>query len=438
MTKRALLQLPVLVSAGAMIAGLGGSACGSSDDDTTVGAAGTSAGVATCSPEGAIEGCYPGEPATLNVGACRAGNRMCSSGTWTGCSGYMLPSGVDYCGDGVDDDCNGLADDHCDCGDTATAADNCGSCGHHCLGGTCVGGRCQPFALVTGLTSPAMLALREGRLYWSSWAATGGILAIDAGGGSPEVIVGSVDSPLGVWLDPPYLYYASTTLDAVFRKLLDTAEPPEQFDTGNGASLVVTDDATVYWTDYDAGNIKSRAKTGGSGKTLASYRHGPLGLCVGSGSLYWTDEGSESQGFVNGRVEQRMLGSGTNVDVALDQLAPQRIVAYGDFVYWTNLGTGTPPAVSGGALVRNGVLGNPETALAITGEQAGPVGLAIDESGIYWVNRYGGTVMWLGLGAAGDPTVLASEQGEPFDIALGPDAIYWTDMAAGRIVKLAK
>jgi hypothetical protein len=39
-------------------------------------------------------------------------------------------------------------------GDLNTSAENCGACGHSCLGGTCQAGQCQPFAWVTGLNTP--------------------------------------------------------------------------------------------------------------------------------------------------------------------------------------------------------------------------------------------------------------------------------------------
>ena len=36
------------------------------------------------------------------------------------------------------------------CGDVQSAPLNCGRCGHSCLGGACVAGKCQPVTLVTG------------------------------------------------------------------------------------------------------------------------------------------------------------------------------------------------------------------------------------------------------------------------------------------------
>ena len=66
-----------------------------------------------CTTEGATEPCYPGAPATQNLGECVSGTRSCSSGSWSGCANFRLPT-AESC-DGRDEDCNGLLDDGCPC-----------------------------------------------------------------------------------------------------------------------------------------------------------------------------------------------------------------------------------------------------------------------------------------------------------------------------------
>jgi len=53
--------------------------------------------------------CFTGPPEKLNVGACKAGQRTCTNGNWGICTGQTLP-GVELC-DGLDNDCNGGVDD---------------------------------------------------------------------------------------------------------------------------------------------------------------------------------------------------------------------------------------------------------------------------------------------------------------------------------------
>jgi len=58
--------------------------------------------------------CYAGLAETLDVGACRAGTRSCASdGRWGECLGAVVPL-AEVCGNGLDEDCNGSADDTVD------------------------------------------------------------------------------------------------------------------------------------------------------------------------------------------------------------------------------------------------------------------------------------------------------------------------------------
>ena len=69
---------------------------------------------------GATQGCYPGDPATRNIGLCVDGKQSCiTSGefaTWDQCTGARLPV-KEICWDKKDNDCNGKVDDapYCVC-----------------------------------------------------------------------------------------------------------------------------------------------------------------------------------------------------------------------------------------------------------------------------------------------------------------------------------
>ncbi|MDP3275415.1 MAG: PPC domain-containing protein [Deltaproteobacteria bacterium] len=67
-----------------------------------------------CVPGEARE-CYTGPEGSGGVGTCRPGTETCNGmGSWSGsCIGERLPSGMEACGNSMDDDCNGMTDEMC-------------------------------------------------------------------------------------------------------------------------------------------------------------------------------------------------------------------------------------------------------------------------------------------------------------------------------------
>src|SRR5207244_3165037 len=94
----------------------------------------------SCTP-GMSRPCYDGAAGTRGVGACHDGAQMCdSSGTFGACVGELLPM-MEACGNGADDDCNGMVDDGCgECSPGMTRACYSGPTGTdgvgRCHGGT--------------------------------------------------------------------------------------------------------------------------------------------------------------------------------------------------------------------------------------------------------------------------------------------------------------
>ena len=50
-----------------------------------------------------------------DVGACQKGVTKCVGGVWQNCEGEIKPA-KEVCGNGIDEDCDGIADNNC--GDT--------------------------------------------------------------------------------------------------------------------------------------------------------------------------------------------------------------------------------------------------------------------------------------------------------------------------------
>ena len=66
-----------------------------------------------CTPNACADGdereCYDGPAGTAGVGVCRLGGQRCVNGVWASCQGAVVPA-MEQCGDGDDNDCNGLTD----------------------------------------------------------------------------------------------------------------------------------------------------------------------------------------------------------------------------------------------------------------------------------------------------------------------------------------
>ena len=107
-------------SAGAAGAGGSAGAGGTAGTGGAGGAAGTggsagTGGVGGGGPcvDGQTQACFTGDPKTLNVGICKAGQQVCANGMFGVCIAEVTATN-ESC-NGLDDDCNGVVDDGCQC-----------------------------------------------------------------------------------------------------------------------------------------------------------------------------------------------------------------------------------------------------------------------------------------------------------------------------------
>ncbi|MCB9639726.1 MAG: hypothetical protein H6727_12605 [Myxococcales bacterium] len=60
-----------------------------------------------------LRSCYSGPAYTNGVGICKDGTQRCASGSWTNCSGAILPQSQEVCSNKLDDNCNHSVTDKC-------------------------------------------------------------------------------------------------------------------------------------------------------------------------------------------------------------------------------------------------------------------------------------------------------------------------------------
>ncbi|MBI4223435.1 MAG: hypothetical protein HY609_00740, partial [Deltaproteobacteria bacterium] len=64
--------------------------------------------------EDLARGCYEGPSYAVSVGICTEGRQTCDAGEWSACSGAVLPAASEICGNDLDDNCDGTADENCE------------------------------------------------------------------------------------------------------------------------------------------------------------------------------------------------------------------------------------------------------------------------------------------------------------------------------------
>lgn len=107
------------------------------------------------------QNCYTGPAGTQDVGTCGAGVSTCAAGQWGACQNEVTPV-AEICGDGIDQDCSGVADNGCVAGDPdgdgVAAGDICpadwnpaqGDRNNNGVGNVCDAADCALTLLTTG------------------------------------------------------------------------------------------------------------------------------------------------------------------------------------------------------------------------------------------------------------------------------------------------
>src|ERR1700733_8344667 len=155
------------------------------------------------------------------------------------------------------------------CGDILKSGDNCGRCGHSCMGGPCVGGVCQPVIVATGELGCAgagcetKIAADDDAVYWVTYRVKGdagsdaspGHVAratCDASTCSPtQVLVPDVFNAGALSLAATYVYYALGARTQSTGSILRC----QKGGCGGGGSLVCDQGVTVAKTAVHGGSI---------------------------------------------------------------------------------------------------------------------------------------------------------------------------------------
>jgi hypothetical protein len=232
------------------------------------------------------------------------------------------------------------------CENTDEDAQNCGACGHDCLGGECLGGVCQP-VLIAELPEPGddgELIVEpgpDGNVIWAKYRYPGAIFRTQKAPGSGAQLVRALDDDgwaCGMAVSDGAIYYSNfSDSDQLPSRGIHVigvdGSAPTQL-AGNslfGAAWVHVFGEHVYFTTYyDSIAVARVPRAGGSVEPLVELA-GPephydgLFRCTAHGSwLYYGSEAGVSRVRTDGSAEALLYGVGLADVVAI----------YDNELYW--------------------------------------------------------------------------------------------------------
>lgn len=323
-------------------------------------------------------------------------------------------------------DCNQTGSDGCEI-DLQVDAKNCGACGRDCLGASCNSGACGSILLAAGQDQPKHLMVTGGLVYWTSNGAyqTPAVRQLAAPGGAmPMEVAGYPGNTWGITADDTSIYWTCNdggTKGAWVRdKALLTSA---RYISGgvDGARGIAVEGGTIYWAAEGAsgaleGAVMSVKLDGTSQQKLAEKIDRPLDVIAKDGVVYF----SAAKGIY------KVSAPGSSSILVGGLVRPVGLRLFNNSLYWVDSATGEVSTVP--------LAGGTPQLLAI--DPSEPADLAVDASGIYWVNR-SGKVMALQKGAS-LPVALATGEVDLAGIALDASAVYYTSQGEHSVKKVAK
>ncbi|MEO5727437.1 MAG: hypothetical protein ABI134_10590 [Byssovorax sp.] len=285
---------------------------------------------------------------------------------------------------------------------------------------------CTAVATLRQGSAPYGLAVDANNVYWTN-SGTHEIMQAKADGTSPLALATMQSTPFAVHVVNGFVYWVSYSVDGVMRKtpigggaISDIVEAPAARDLAVGTTH-------IWWTrepdDLQRVPIEGIVLDSGT-VDLLSLNPLSNGITSDATSVYWVNR---QDGYIK-RVDHDF---GFETPLASGDI-PWDIEVDATHVYWTE--QGSSPGV--GKVMRASKVDGSE-GVTIASNQAGPQGLAIDATSVYWANKEDGTIHKAPL-AGGADVVLASGQLTPANVVVSDTHVYWTDPKADLVVRVAK
>jgi hypothetical protein len=312
------------------------------------------------------------------------------------------------------------------CVDPATDPDNCGACGHDCLGLTCQGAGCQPVVLTTTSGGGAYsMVVDSQNVYWTDFT-SGTVCQVSNHGGSAQIIaMTAMASPTSIAVDTSYVYWADTANSQIQRTLIGGGLTVPVYTGPPGPFFFSLGSGTFYFSSLQSGGIYSVPLDGGAATELTPDPNEPSRVTADSSNVYWVDEYGNSG---NSTVVQMPLDGGAIVQLASGQDDTRNIVVDSTYAYWVS---------AGGGVVDRAPIGGGSSPVQLVSGLNEPFAIAIDGSNAYFTTQGGGQVMSVPK-SGGNPTVIASGLTNPEAVALDAQFVYWGTYGNNGITRIYK
>jgi hypothetical protein len=300
------------------------------------------------------------------------------------------------------------------CGDVGTDPQNCGACGHSCLGGACTTGACQPSMLASGMQGVCAIAVAGSLLYYAV-NDSGEIGKLDLASGAVTSLVSTGDAPNDIAVASDRVFWTDTVGVGYFL-LSNPSQPATQGLSGGARAIALTSTSEYVITpgalyDFDRTlGINAQASISGGQATVA----------VDANYAYW----------VSGAIFRATLGYAMG-SLLVSGESPAMIAVDGTGIYWSDFNVVGHAALDG------------SSSGPLTQNEGEAVSVAIDGSFVYWADRMNSTIRRIPKGG-GAPTTLvanvaqASQPAMPRLLAFDATAIYFASSGGGKISRLAK
>jgi len=345
------------------------------------------------------------------------------------------------------------------CETSLDTAQNCGACGHDCLGAACTQRLCEATQLGSFQegTFAESIGVSGQNVYWiiGKSANGGGMFRCPISGcGTLADFSGGSDSPVSLVLDSRQVYWTDGTLGVADCALSGcAASGPAILSgpalSGSGTSsgpvggLARDTSSNLYWADVNSQTVKAyKPSLPGSGTaTLATSANFPTAIAVNGTTLYWLEIPSVGSMGVSGRVmrcatdctnnatafaDNRPMGGSTRLAYNYNTLT----VSNGTVYWMEGKDTNSPP----GQIMTcpSAGCGSGPTAFDAVGDPFS--GLYSDGTYLYWGSNDGApSVVRRKLDGSAALEKFAVAGGSVTALTSDAERVYWLEMAGAGI-----